>query len=183
MKLLFWDTEINNFKQNRLIQLAWDLIDTDAFNISLSKTSLFVKPYGWTVDEEGFHKGRFTNAQLEKHGVPLNEVLKVFLANVRQADYLIAHNDAFDFRILQGESVRMNIPFPAFKSICTMTASKPYLLLRSSTGAVKQPKLSELYFYLFEKEIDNAHSADADVQACKESFFELVDRGVIPKVW
>ena len=44
----------------------------------------------------------------------------------------------------------------------------------------KTPKLVEAYTHFFGKSFANAHSAMADVRACKEVFFRLKDLGVVP---
>lgn len=43
----------------------------------------------------------------------------------------------------------------------------------------KYPKLTELYFELFNKKMDNAHDSLYDVLATKECFLELKKIGVI----
>ena len=41
-------------------------------------------------------------------------------------------------------------------------------------GGYKSPKLIELYKYVFNEEFENAHSADADVDACAKCYFQMI---------
>jgi hypothetical protein len=61
------------------------------------------------------------------------------------------------------------------KSFCTMKETIDILNLPRK----KRPKLSELYYFLFNKHFDNAHDAMADIESTKDCFIELVKRGKI----
>jgi DNA polymerase III epsilon subunit-like protein len=41
-------------------------------------------------------------------------------------------------------------------------------------GGFKSPKLIELYKFFFNVEFENAHSADADVDACAKCYFKMI---------
>jgi len=56
---------------------------------------------------------------------------------------------------------------------CTMQASKPIVQARNSRGALKYPKLTEAYEFFFEKELDRAHSANADAVAAFEIYLAV----------
>ena len=43
-------------------------------------------------------------------------------------------------------------------------------ILLGTRGDYKWPSLAEAYFFMFRKEVENAHDAGADVQACKEIY-------------
>lgn len=97
----------------------------------------------------------------------------------QQCDILVAHNLNFDHRIVWAEFIRAGRqPRSGLHKICTMQKSTNVTKIPSARG-YKWPKLEELYRHLFAKEIENAHDALADVVACKDCFFKLVEMGVL----
>ena len=180
MKILFFDTEINNFRQTRIIQLAWHLVNYKEME-TLYRGEFLIKPNGWVIPEEPFWIEHGFNTQKSyREGYAIETVIDLFMPSANDADIVVTHNIPFDFRVLEGELLRLGTNFPPIPRICTMSASKDHcrIPLKGKNG-YKPPKLDELYFFLFNKPMKGAHNAGYDVDACMLSFFELVKRGVI----
>jgi DNA polymerase-3 subunit epsilon len=107
-------------------------------------------------------------------------VLQRFLACLREADTLIAHNIAFDEKVLGAELLRCSLPnpLPKYPRHCTMAASTELCAIPGPYGP-KWPKLDELHRHLFGRGVGGAHDALVDVQATVRCFLELRRRGVI----
>lgn len=190
MKLLFFDTETNGKPKDyrgsytdvdnwpRVIQLAW-LLSDEKGNILRSYNNL-IKPDGWEIPKETFwiENGYSTEENAEK-GVPIAEAIVPFMEAKHEADGLVAHNIRFDHPIMWAEIIRMGLtPRSGMAKLCTMQSSTGHVGLKLN-GRPKWPTLQELHHHLFKKEFDGAHDAMADVKACMDCFFELVDRGIL----
>ena len=116
----------------------------------------------------------------KNEGVGLNKVITEFSTVISRSTVLIAHNMSFDEKVVGAEFLREKIESRLFTipKICTMEKSTDYCKIPNSYG-YKWPSLSELYFKLFEKDIEGAHDAVSDVRACAECFFLLKKKGVI----
>lgn len=169
-------TDINNWP--RVIQLAWLLTDEEGQH--LNHNCALIKPEGWQVPTEPFWADNgFTQARSESEGVPIKNVLNQLMLDKQQADILVAHNLNFDHRIVWAEYIRNDMePRSGMHKICTMMKSTSYCKIPGKRG-FKWPTLAELHQVLFNKGFEGAHDAMADVIACRDSFFELLKRGVI----
>ena len=99
-----------------------------------------------------------------------------FLTHIDKSDYVIGHNISFDIRMLQQDCERIWIvrDWDTCKTFCTMKD-----IGHISDLPKKRPRLGLLYSHLFDKEIENAHDAMADIEATKDCFLELAKRGHI----
>lgn len=192
MKYLFFDVETNglpiDYKASytdvnnwpRVIMLAWSLRNDDGSIVR--QASHLITPDGWQMPTDKFWVDNgYTQEENEANGVPITFALDEFKEAKMEADVLVAHNLNFDHRIVWAEFIRAEKePKTGMTKICTMMKSSNYCKIPGKNGkGYKWPKLEELYRHLFEKEMEGAHDAFADVAACAECFFELVKRGVI----
>jgi len=187
---LFFDTETTGFPKRwgapctdtdnwpRLVQMAWERYDADEQR--LSGEVHIVRPLGFTIPKDAERVHGISTAQALLEGRALGEVLTAFSAALAESAVLVAHNLAFDECVVGAEFVREGMPWDLRRKtkICTMKASTDYCRLPGRNG-YKYPSLSELYYTLFRRRLDDAHRADTDVRACAECFFELKRRGVI----
>lgn len=179
-------TQLDNWP--RVIQLAWSLCDLEGNAVSTHER--LIKPDCWEIPAEPFWiEHGFSTEKSKKEGVPLSEALNNFLIDLHQADYLVAHNLAFDHPVLGAELLRYEMKGKICKKICTMEATVDFCAIPFFKGqrewlakknkSFKWPKLEELYQKLFNADFPNKHQAGGDVAALRVCFFELVARGII----
>lgn len=191
MNIFFMDSETTGLPKNysgsytdldnwpRVMSLGWSLCDSDA-NI-VAQEYRMIKPDGWVVPKEKFwiDNGYSTERSMAE-GVPLNNVMEEFMADIAHADVLVAHNLSFDHPIVWAEVIRSGRqPKSGMHKICTMKSAVSHANILGKNGRPKWPKLDELYRFVFGHEFIGAHNALADVIACREIFFELLKRRVI----
>jgi DNA polymerase III epsilon subunit-like protein len=119
-----------------------------------------------------------TTERARAEGLPLETVLDLVAAAIEQAGVLIAHNIAFDEKVLGAEFLRAGRenPLDRLPHRCTMTTAVDICRLPGLYG-FKWPKLSELHQTLFGEGFEGAHQAIADVRACARCYHELRRRG------
>lgn len=193
---IFFDTETTGLPKNykapmtdienwpRIIQLAFQVYNENK-ELIFQYESL-VKPDGWVIPDGKFWiENGFTQEKQEKEGVPISEVLDVFIKYHDMCDYLIAHNIGYDYNVLGAEFIRASKRCQRrgdnkLKHLCTKELSTKYCQIPPFRyGTYKWPNLTELHQKLFNCNFSGAHQADDDVAATAKCFFELVDREVI----
>lgn len=169
-------TDINNWP--RLVQLAYLLYDN--FGNKISEGDFIIKPNGFTIPIEASRIHGITNERAEKEGDDLSDVLMHFSSLTTQANFLVAHNIAFDEKIVGAEFIRngMYNIISSMSKICTMEKTTNFCAIEGPYG-YKWPKLSELHYKLFKYEFEEAHNAAADIQATAKCFWELKKIGKI----
>ena len=98
-----------------------------------------------------------------------------------QADVIVAHNLSFDASIMKTALHRLgNKPhrLDGRQQVCTKEASTDVLKLPGKYG-YKWPTLAEAYLHYTGKELEGAHDALVDTEACLEIFRGLVQEGVV----
>ena len=190
MKYLFFDTETTGLPKNwrapvsdlmnwpRMIQLGFLVYNQDG---ELLKSGDFIiKPDGFSIPSEVSKVHGITTERALSEGISIQNVLEEFSGQVSDSSLLVAHNMAFDEKIVGAELLRngMSNIVEAKRKICTMRSSKEYCNLPGRYG-LKNPKLSELYYKLFGRGFSNAHNAFADIKATADCFWELKRLGVL----
>ena len=172
-------TDVENWP--RLVQLSWQL--HDALGNIIEYHNHIVQPDGFVIPikAKAVH-GISTNHAL-KYGIPINEVLDIFMQSASKAKYLVGHNLGFDLNVLGAEFIRAgrDNPLPQWPVLdtCTEKMADYCQLPGGKGGKFKLPKLGEFHHLLFGEDFDSAHNACADVQATARVFFELLRLGVI----
>jgi DNA polymerase III subunit epsilon len=186
---LFFDTETTGIPRNykaavtdlqnwpRLVQLAWLLTDTDGAEIACAE--YVVKPEDFVITKDAAKIHGITTEKAQQVGVALQFVLSEVVASIQQASVLIAHNMAFDEKILGAELLRSGQPnvVVAKERRCTMQAATNFCRIPGPYG-YKWPTLQELHLKLFNESFVGAHQALVDVRACSRCYFELKRRKV-----
>lgn len=187
---LFFDTETTGLPLNynapasdlnnwpRLVQLAYALHREDGSEIL--QVNQIIKPEGFTIPPEVSKVHGITTEKAITSGVDLKLALAQFTNALKQADYLVAHNIAFDEKIMGAELLRSGMQdlFENATKICTMKSSTDYCKIKGPYG-YKWPTLQQLHSTLFGLGFGNAHNASADVEATVKCFFELKSLGEI----
>lgn len=182
MILLPFDTEttgIPNWKipseseeQPHLTNLAAILCDEEG-NV-IDSMDVLIKPDGWVIPDDAAELNGITTEMALEKGIPEEEALLGFLEMYKRCDLRIAHNTTFDNRIIRIALKRYMpdlIPDEEWKDrekyFCTLMKSKKIM------GGKSGHTLSEAYLHFTGKELQNAHAAMADTQACMEIYFAI----------
>jgi len=187
---LFFDTETTGIPLNynaplsdsnnwpRLVQLAF--IHHDDEGNLLHEASYIIKPNGFTIPDDAISIHKITNEFAQANGTELEIALREFSKFVNLSETIVAHNVSFDEKIVGAELLRVEMENVLIgkKKICTMTSSTEFCAIETPRG-FKWPKLSELYFELFQENFDEAHNATHDIRATAKCFWELKSMGII----
>lgn len=168
-----------------LASIAAILYDEEAHRIIASINSM-IQPDGWTMPEEAGRVNGLTNEALQRLGVPAPALFPACIALMFKADLRVAHNVDFDSKVIAAalwrhvakessaetahETVKAWLALPSY---CTMQESKNFVKALDKRGRIKYPKLTEAYKFFFDKELDRAHSANADAVAALEIYLAL----------
>lgn len=170
----------------RIVQIAWNIYDTDL----VSSTTHIIKPEGYTIPDEVVAIHGITNEMALTEGIPIKTALDEFYTALDNVGILVAHNLEFDVDCILSETYRIGQKIPQYRikadkirsktHICTKLASTNYCKIPNQfKSGYKWPRLDELYLKLFDCSFENAHTADADVEATNKCYVELVKRGII----
>jgi len=195
---LFYDTETSGFISNKktindptqafAVQLGALLCDEEGKELAevnkiIKANERYINPH--TIEIHGI-----TNEIADEKGIEENEVLECYALLLENEPIRVCHNVKFDEKFLT-QMFQRNMEklsdygrsryFLESTLFCTMQDKgiKKWCDLKNVKGHIKPPKLTELYFLLFEKNFENEHDAMADTRATKECFFELKKRGII----
>ena len=198
---LFYDTEttgLPDFKapseaahQPHIVQLAALLVDLDTRQ-TIQSMDVIVRPHGWTIPDEAAAVHGITTERAADVGIPERLAVEMFmdLWNNRNR---VAHNEQFDARILRIALMRHQgniFHSPSGKSVpdiwkegraeCTARMATPICALpptdkMKAVGRFhhKTPNLGEAYRHFTGNDLQNAHSAMADVLACRDVYFSI----------
>lgn len=192
MSYLFFDTETNGVPKNykapvtdldnwpRVTQFACAVYDGKGQK--LAQICELVKPDGWTIPKEKFFlDNNMSTERCEQDGVSMPGLLSLFvgLIETHNVELLIAHNLAFDSKIIGAEMLRYSVSSSRkVEKFCTMLSTTNVCKIIGPYG-YKWPKLEELHRFLFDSDFDGAHDAMNDVEATAKCFFELKKRNLI----
>lgn len=150
MKLVFLDTETTDKSPGQVCQLTYIIYDTNPptpnekvkaknffFSVDFMSDSAY-KVHGFDIETLKTLSGNLT----------FKDLYKLFKRDLMESDFIIGHNVNFDISFLNKEFERIDMSFKPKNIFCSMNYFKNILKLKSSTGAIKSPKLSELLEYL-----------------------------------
>lgn len=187
---LFFDTETTGKAKNfnasfkdidnwpRITQLAWQVYSKEG-KLFKSYSSL-IKPDGWEIPKEQFFiDNNMSTERCEKDGVDLKKVIDLFVIELNQCKFLLAHNMSFDLNVMACEMFRTGITAENKPvKFCTMKSMTDIMQLPGPYG-FKYPSLNELHNWLFGCSFEGAHDALDDVKATAKCFFELKRKKLI----
>ncbi|MDQ5904004.1 MAG: polymerase subunit epsilon [Pseudomonadota bacterium] len=203
MKLaLFYDTEtqgLPDFKapseaphQPHIVQLAALLVDFDTRQ-TISSMDVVIRPNGWTIPDEVAAVHGITTERAEAVGIEEVTALDMFMALWAGPGRLrIAHNEQFDARILRIALKRfydkpdhvlpVSDTWKEGIADCTAKLATPICqipptakMVKAGFNKFKTANLGDAYRHFTGKELENAHSAMADVLACRDVYFAIQD--------
>jgi DNA polymerase-3 subunit epsilon len=192
LKALIFDTETTGMvkwkeppshpEQPDLVQIAMLLVETEDWRM-MSRTSLLVQLRdGAKIEPEAEDTHGISAETCGRYGVAPIVACSLFNQLCIQADTIVAHNLSFDQSIMLTALHRLGDRpnrMEGKKLICTKEATTDILKLPGNYGKYKWPTLAEAYRHYTGQEIDGAHDALADTEACFAVYRALVDDGVL----
>jgi DNA polymerase III epsilon subunit-like protein len=191
--ILFFDTETTGLPKNwkapvtdldnwpRLVQLAYLVYDFDG-NLIHSCNEI-VKPNGFTIPLDASNVHGITTDIANQRGSKIEEVFELFSIHLKRAKVIVAHNMAYDEKIIGSEMIRLGLEniLDSKEKICTMESTVDLCKFDGPYG-YKWPKLEELHRFLFNHDFEGAHDALADIQATAKCFWELTQKSYFTKI-
>lgn len=191
---LFYDTETTGLplfhepsedpRQPHLVQLAACLVDTDTRE-TIASMDVMVQPRGWQIPDDVAKIHGITTERATDMGIPESVAVMMFMELYRFRPR-IAHNEAFDARILRIALLRHAIDaalpdlWKAGAAECTQALSTPILklpptpkMLAAGRNHHKSANLGEAYRHFMGRDLAGAHNAMVDVQACMAVYFAI----------
>ncbi|NVO67730.1 3'-5' exonuclease [Methanofollis tationis] len=160
----------------RLVEVAWVLCD--GCGSLLAECAMVVVPAGFCIPRSAVEVHGITTMEARREGVALLDALAALAHAAARADLVVAHNLAYDRRVIAGECELAGCadPLASLPGWCTMEGSAAFCGIRRG-GGYKWPTLAELHQALFGCPYEGAHRALEDARACARCFFALVERG------
>ncbi len=184
MIALFFDTETTGFKSStftpEIVQIGALLQDTETKRV-LAELNVIVTPNN-PIPEVVSNIHGITDDIAARHGVPQIIAETAFTHLAKLADVVVAHNIAFDLGIIHDVWPMASQHLENREQFCTMRKATDVCKLPPAkhysghVGKHKPPKLVEAYTYFFDQPFDNAHDAMADVRACRDVYFKLLEQ-------
>lgn len=171
--------ELDKYQSSRLIAVSWCICDFKGDQKILR--TVYVKPDGFIITNSDIHG--ITQEKVNKDGVTVKHMFDQLEQDLTDnVKVMVAHNLEFDYNIIMSELHRLGNKkqlmdkLQKLEKACTAEQTKDLLKIptKSTYGGHKLPKLSELYFFCFNKEMQNHHDPEQDVIHLKEIFFNLL---------
>lgn len=186
--LPLWSEPSEDPRQPHIVQLGACLVDLDTRDV-IDRLDAIVRPDGWVIPDEVAAVHGITTERALAEGFDEADVLNTFLCMWDQAQVRIGHNESFDARIIRIATLRysdeeIQARWKNGKAECTarlstkICALPPTPKMRAAKRFhFKTPNLTEAYAHFTGAELEGAHSAMVDVQACM-----AVHRGILDHV-
>jgi len=174
--------QLEYYAGSRIVEIALKVYDVEnSEKKEHAAYSFIIKPDGFQIGNSHIHK--ITQEIAEFSGVPFRQCIEEISNLLLSCKMIVAHNIIFDKNILLSELFRYGFSdltehLSKCKSFCTSQGFKHITKIRFNRLEYKQPKLSELYEFLFNKKIQDAHSAMNDVSAMVECFFYILENNL-----
>lgn len=141
------------------------------------KLEVIVKPEGFEIPKGASDVHGISTERALAEGIPLIEALDRFSRMIDLCDTVVAHNLDYDLLVYAGEVIRLDRPnlLDSKKKVCTKDLTTNICKIPGRYGKWKWPTLQEAHVHLFGKEFSGAHGAMADIQACADVYFEVVN--------
>lgn len=155
--------DLEKYENARIVQLSFMVCNEDLEQIDFK--DFVIKADGFSIDNSEFHW--VTNKISEEQGIPFAAVATELSKFLPDCSHILAHNADFDTNIIKSELYRYKLydilnAFETKQVLCTMKHTMHMVGIQGKFG-VKYPTLGELYKYMFNEPIENAHNSMYDV--------------------
>lgn len=170
----------SKYNGSRIVEIAWTYIENfQPNNVDIDNIESFIRKPVDFHDIQNTHIHKISYSKAVKEGELLGKILndEGLAYAIRNCDYVVAHNAAFDINILLNELHRLkfgttlsvlegilNTP----KMICTCMLGTNVCKIMNRRGNYKFPTLDELYHHYYHRNPEIQHSAYYDVRSLLE---------------
>jgi DNA polymerase III epsilon subunit-like protein len=180
-----------------ILQLSFVLYDRNKQEIIRTYNEYIKIPDHIQIPEAATRVNGIDKQICDMRGVPIETALLAFCEAYMEADVVVAHNIAFDRKMMEIE-VHRNLPnnphmlslfnelfndLHGIRTECTMAMGKfvcDLYVEKNGQRWKKAPKLSELHFHLFGTIPDNLHDALVDTTACLNCYLQMSREPTVP---
>lgn len=167
----------------RIVSISWIVSQNHK---PIAQAYYIVKPVGFVIGEESIQIHGISNEKALAEGLDIVRIFKELRAALEMCHNIVAHNVKFDVSVLKSELYRCIVStgdvdckamfevLDKLNTICTMNKGKEIM------GTRKYPKLAELYKYIYNQDIQNAHNAQYDTYYCYQCFKHMfpIDKSI-----
>jgi DNA polymerase-3 subunit epsilon len=180
--MIKWKLEPEHSSQPDLIQLGMLLIETEGWKMRARHSVLLKLPEGASIEPGAQAAHGISAEDCATYGVESVVACSLFNQHCMQADVIVAHNMSFDRSVMLTALFRLGKKpdrMAGKRLICTKDESTDVLKLPGKFESYKWPTLGEAYRHFSGHDLEGAHDALVDTEACLVVFRGLVDLGVI----
>lgn len=166
---------LNKYNTSRIVSISW--IVANEKREQIKHAYHVIRPLDFTIDNssKAVEIHGITAEIANEKGISWHTMYDEFIQDLVNCETIVAHNIQFDISVLLSEMHRYNKDFGIStllnkKRICTMKMGKDTMNL------VKLPKLSELYEFLYNEPIENAHNASYDTLYCYKCLAKMLEQ-------
>ena len=146
----------------RLVSIAW--IVTLQGKV-VHEAHYIIQPEGFIIGSRSQAIHGISQEKALEEGVTFNHAMHEFRQLLKETSALIAHNIDFDTNVLKSEFHRRGMDYMIDlmekpQQVCTMKKGQKIM------GLKVYPKLCNLYKFLYNEEMKNAHDAMSDTYHC-----------------
>jgi DNA polymerase III epsilon subunit-like protein len=155
--------DLSSYEGARVVQVSMMLCNEHFEEIEFND---YVVKADFIIGNSSFHG--ITNEISETNGTLFSKIAEKISVYLKQVSHIVAHNANFDISIINSELYRLGLysiidEINAKRILCTMKHTKMIVKARNKKQFIKYPSLAELYSYVFNKNIENAHNSKYDV--------------------
>ena len=194
---LFFDTETSGFMSKKIdfdnpdqawcVQVGAILSNADEI---LAELNVLIQANGRTMNYHAQEIHGITTERADTEGILESTACEEFAELLLLTPTIVCHNFDFDWPFIY-QMMQRNLDelsdqhrsrfYIDYPHLCTMKNPqvKAHVDARNIKGHKKFPKLTELYFKLFNTGFEGAHDAMADIQATRKCYYELIKQGII----
>lgn len=193
--VLFYDTETSGLPlchepsgdpgQPHIVQLAADLVDVDKPTDIIASIDFTVRPKDWAFEEDAVEKHGITEEMAYARGIEEKAATDAFFALWELSTFRVGHNESFDARIVRIATKRyyddeLVNRWKAGRAECTQKLATPIVkappsdkMLEAGMKHSKTANLAEAYEHFHGEPMVDAHTAIADMRACRDVWFAI----------
>lgn len=170
-KITVFDFETTGFKENRAVSLGMVVYEDGQKTCEIYQ--LFNPGTQIEFGAQRVHGISQRDVSEKPSFAQMWPAIVPYLAN----HLVVAHNAAFDLRVLAGECTRYGLECPSLETFCTLTYAKAHV--KTPSGKHKLDILAEYYGI----DLTNAHNALDDSRATGELLFKMVTQPIVTTRW